>query len=270
MRRTILRVTVATAGLMAGLAVSVAPASAQTCPAGTVVAPTILGLKYCAMPAFAAVVAAHRDRVRADIRARRAAGKLIVYASTPISPRGGGDMAVNLEIAVAVKARLEKEFGAGIWVLNPGVYDLPDVGGKPAGGGDYMVSWTDVLSGEDGMGRDFDMVHFTGPRDMRAFFGCAGDDVTGCLGRWIDARAARDARFKQDVADNAAARAGFVRYYAFRASASYSTGAHDEWNIVVKLNRKRRLGDQIAVFFDGRPISPAEMEAEVTPGYEVR
>src|SRR5258706_7408096 len=109
MRRTILRVTAVIAGLMAGLATSVSPAGAQTCPAGTVVAPTILGLKYCAMPAFMAVVAAHRDRVRAEIRARRALGKLVVYASTPISPRGGGDMAVNLEIAVAVKARLERE-----------------------------------------------------------------------------------------------------------------------------------------------------------------
>lgn len=270
MRRTILRATVASAGILIGLAAGVSPAHAQTCPAGTVVTPTILGLKYCAMPAFTAVVAAHRDQVRADVRARRAAGKLIVYASTPISPRGGGDMPVNFEIAASVKLRLEKEFGTGIWVLNPGAYELPDVGGKPAGGGDYMVSWTDVLSGEDGLGRDFDMFHFTGPRDMRAFFGCTGDDVTGCLGRWIDARAARDARFKKDVADNAAARAGFVRYYAFRASAGYSTGAHDEWNIVVRLNRKRRLGDQIAVFFDGRPLSPAEMEAEVTPGYELR
>jgi hypothetical protein len=62
----------------------------------------------------------------------------------------------------------------------------------------------------------------------------------------------------------------FVRYYTLRASSAYSTGAHDEWNIAVRVNRKRPLGDQLAMFFDGRPASPAEMETEVGPGYEVR
>jgi hypothetical protein len=49
-------------------------------------------------------------------------------------------------------------------------------------------------------------------------------------------------------------------------------GDHDpgEWNIFVKINRKRPLGEQVAMFFDGRPASPAEMEVEVSPGYEVR
>jgi hypothetical protein len=55
-----------------------------------------------------------------------------------------------------------------------------------------------------------------------------------------------------------------------RASAAYSGGAHDEWNIVVRINRKRPLGEQIAMFFDGRALSPPEMEAEISPGYEVR
>ena len=30
----------------------------------------------------------------------------------------------------------------------------------------------------DAARRDFDMVHFTGPGDMRAFFGCSGDDAS--------------------------------------------------------------------------------------------
>lgn len=38
----------------------------------------------------------------------------------------------------------------------------------------------------------------------------------------------------------------------------------------MKINRKRPLGEQVAMFFDGRPASPAEMEVEVSPGYEVR
>jgi hypothetical protein len=243
---------------------------AEECATPKVVVTTVVGMQYCAAPGFDAAIAAQRQVIRGDLRAQRQAGKLIVYASTPISPRGGGSMDVNLEIAASVKARLEKEYGAGAWVLDPGRYQLPDVAGKPAGGAEYMVMWTAVLAGDDGLGRDFDMFHFTGPLDMRAFFGCGRDDVTGCLDRWLTARAATDEKLHRAVAADAARRRAFLRYYPLRASSSDSGGAHDEWNILVRINRKRSLGDQVAVFFDGRPASPAEMEAEVSPGYELR
>jgi len=260
------RVTFVLALLLLGGA---APAAAQSCPAPRVVVPTSVGMKYCADPAFDAVVAAQAQTIRADVQAARQTGRLVIYASTPISPRGGGLEKVNVEIAAAVKARLEKTYGAGAWVLDPGAYQLPTVAGKSAGGGEYMVMWTRVLGGDDGAGRDIDMVHFTGPDDMRAFFGCASDDVTGCLERWLTARAASDPAMRR-TADDAQARRAFLRYYAMRASAAYSAGAHDEWNIVVRINRKRGLGDQIAMFFDGRAVSPAAMETEIVPGYEVR
>ena len=147
---------------------------------------------------------------------------------------------------------------------------MPDVDGKAAGGAEYMAVWTAVLAGEDGAGRDFDTVHFTGPGDMRAFFGCGPADVTGCIDRYLTTRAAADPKLRRDVADNPARRQDFVRYYALRASSAYSSGAHDEWNIAVRINRKRALGDQLAMFFDGRPASPAEMETEVSAGYELR
>ena len=231
---------------------------------------TALGMKYCADPAFDAVIASQVQKIRQDVRAQRQAGKLIVYASTPISPRGGGYEAVNVEIAASVKVKLEKEYGGAVWVLDPGKYQMPDAAGKAAGGGEYMVMFTEVLAGEDGTGRDFDMAHFTGPGDMRTFFGCGREDVGGCIGRYVATRAATDPRFRQEVADNAQRRHAFIRYYTLRASSAYSSGAHDEWNIVVKINRKRRLGEQVAVFFDGRPASPAEMETEVSAGYELR
>ena len=177
----------AVAGGVAGLA---ALADAAECAAPRVLANTAIGMRYCVSPAFDATVAAQAQKIRADVQAQRRAGKLVVYASTPISPRGGGDEAVNLEIAASVKARLEKELG--------------------------------------------------------------------------------DARLQRDVADRPERKAAFVRYYALRASSAYSKGAHDEWNIFVKINRQRTLGEQIAMFFDGRPASPAEMEVEVSPGYEHR
>lgn len=246
---------------LAAVALAVASsAAAADCGPPRAVTTTVLGMKYCADPAFAAVIGERIQKIRADVRGQRQAGKLIVYASTPISPRGGGDMAVNLDVAASVKARLEKELGAAVWVLNPGTYQLPEVNGRAPGGGDYMVMWTEVLAGEDGGGRDFDMVHFTGPGNLRAFFGCGREDVSGCIAGHPAARAIADPARRQ----------AFVRYYALRASTAYSTGAHDEWNIFVKINRKRQVGDQVAVFFDGRAVSPAEMETEIAPGYEVR
>ena len=245
------------------------PAAPQTCRAPRALVDTSVGLKYCADPAFETVVAAQVQRIRGDIRAARQAGRLVIYASTPISPRGGGVEKVNVEIAASVKARLAKTYGGGAWVLDPGVYQLPSVDGRTPGGGDYMVMWTRVLAGDDGAGRDIDMAHFTGPSDMRAYFGCGADDVTGCLGRWLAGRVAGDPDLRR-VADDAEARRAFLRYYALRASAAYSAGAHDEWNIVVRINRKRALGDQIAIFFDGRAVAPGAMETEIAPGYEVR
>ena len=252
------------------LAAGLDAASAAECAAPKAIVTTSVGMKYCADPAFDAVIAAQVQRVRQDTRAQRQAGKLVIYASTPISPRGGGHVETNLEIAASVKSKLEKEYGAAVWVMDPGRYQMPDAGGKSPGGAEYMVMWTAVLAGDDGMGRDFDMVHFTGPNDMRAFFGCGRDDITGCIDRWLTARAAVDDKLRRSIAADPARRQAFLRYYALRASSAYSSGAHDEWNIFVKINRRRPLGEQVAVFFDGRPTSPPEMETQVSPGYELR
>jgi len=256
--------------LAAGLALAGPAGAAGECAPPRIVVTTVIGIKYCVDPAFEPVMQEQARKIRADVQAERQAQKLIVYASTPISPRGGGHVATNLAIAASVKVQLEKEYGAAVWVLDPGRYQLPAVAGKSPGGSEYMVMWTAVLAGDDGSGPDFDMVHFTGPGNMRAFFGCGPTDVTGCIDRWVTARAAADEKFRREVADPPGGRARFVRYYALRASSAYSTGAHDEWNIVVAINRRRPLGEQLAMYFDGRPLSPGEMETTVSPGYELR
>jgi len=260
------RVMLALAGVL--LLADAVPVAAQTCRPPAVVVDTVLKMKYCADPSFSGVMEALLQRLRGEVRAARQAGRLIVYASTPISPRGGGLVKVNTEIARSVKVRLETMLGAGAWVLDPGAYQVPKVDGKEPGGGDYMVMFVRLLAGDDGAGRDFDMAHFTGPNDMRAFFGCT-DDLTGCLSRWLDTRAATDPELRK-VADDAETRRAFLRYYAMRASAAYSAGARDEWNIFVRINRGRRVGDQVAMFFDGRPAGLGEMDTEISPGYEVR
>ncbi len=147
---------------------------------------------------------------------------------------------------------------------------MPPLAGKSPGGSEYMAMWTAVLAGDDASGPDFEMVHFTGPGNMRAFFGCGPSAIVECIERYITKRAATDDTFRQDVADRPARRGEFLRYYALRASSAYSPGAHDEWNTFVAINRRRPVGGQVAMYFDGRPLSPGEMETVVSPGYEFR
>ncbi len=61
-----------------------------------------------------------------------------------------------------------------------------------------------------------------------------------------------------------------LRYYALRASSAYSSGAHDEWKIFVRINRRRLLGERVPRFFDGRLASQPEMETDVAPGYDLQ
>jgi hypothetical protein len=202
--------------LAAGLLTVAQVAHAAECGAPKVVVVTATAMKYCIDPAFDGLIQDQIRKIRQDIKARQSAGKLIVYASTPISPRGGYT-ATNLDVAASVKAALEKEYGD-------------------------LVMWTAVLAGDDGTAQDFDMVDFTGPSNMRAFFGCGASAIVECIDRYITKRAATDETFRQDVADQPARRR----------------------------DRRRPLSGQVAMYFDGRPLSPGEMETVVSPGYEFR
>ena len=57
-------------------------------------------------------------------------------------------------------------------------------------------------------------------------------------------------------------RVDFFRFYAARASANFSKGCHDEWNIFCEINRARLahsngdVGQLLAGYFDGRQIDP--------------
>src|SRR5260370_2960785 len=119
---------------------------AADCAAPKAVVTTGVGMKYCADPAFDGVIAAQVQRIRQDIRAQKQAGKLIIYASTPISPRGGGHVEPNLEGAASVKRRLEKGYGGAAWVLDRGRYQMPDVCGKHPHGAHHPVTWTPLLA----------------------------------------------------------------------------------------------------------------------------
>lgn len=144
-----------------------------------------------------------------DVRRAVLDGKIIVYLSCPISGRGGGHAATNVEIAKFTERRLLNEWGERFWILNPAQYQMESKEGyglldlhaknkgidlaaliakgeadpkQKMGGPDYMRMWTKVLVEDPpssivepvqlrNLGSNFEAYYFLGPSDVRAFFG---------------------------------------------------------------------------------------------------
>ena len=231
---------------------------------------TKIGICYCVNDELKATIAAKVDAFRQAIADQRKAGKAIGYLSVPLTTAGGGNFDINKEVAERARAVIEKRFGANyVFVLNPGAKeaDLP----RSSTGADYMLMWTSLLEGADGLG-EFDFAYFAGPQDFARYFGFDGTNDMGKLDAYFDKRVAADPAFAKAV-QGGLSKAAFRKYYALRASTTVSRGAHDEWNIFRMLNEKRRgneqygAGGQIAVLFDGAAIAPPQGEAAVSDGY---
>ena len=239
---------------------------------------TTLGTYFEVNTVFDKQIDALIREMRNEISAQRDRGKFIVHISTPISSRGGGYLPINIEVSGSVKKRLEDVYGKEyLWCVAPGhpirpggdtvrIHDVRTI--KPRGG-EYLYMWTQVIAGEDAEGRDFDMVYFTGPSDFHRYFNVQSPNLIGKLTQRIEQRAGTDERFRKEIAEQPSRRRAFLRYYSFRAGVPFSAGAHDEWNIYVRLNRKRDIGDPIAMFFDGHAVSTVEMDHLVTVGDEI-
>ena len=228
-----------------------------------------VGICYCVNDDLKATIASRVERFRGLLAEQKKAGKAVGYLSVPLTSSGGGNFNVNKEVAESAKAAIEKRFGADyLYVLNPGTLeaDLPK-----GTGADYMLMWASLLEGADGLG-DFDFVFFAGPQDFARYFGFDGNADMGKLDAYFDKRVKSDPEFEKAV-QGGLTKAAFRKYYALRASASVSRGAHDEWNIFRLINEKRRadpkLGttNQIPMVFDGRAATPPESEAAVSEGY---
>ena len=173
-------------------------------------------------------------------------------------------------------------------------------------GGDNMRMWTRVLIEDnvDNTARDFDMFYFIGPTDVRDFFTSGGAvTVTAGIEEYFARKFTIDPDFRdyystpgiiwgvdkkkaakkeqqegRDVWERG--RKNFFRYYAVLASANFSLGCHDEWNIFRLINQKRLersadkksfngdVGEMLAGFFDRRQIDPGAAVTQVSPGYE--
>jgi hypothetical protein len=236
----------------------------QLCWANSTVK-TVVGTTYCIDPAFVPEISTNVASLRAMVADARREGKLVGYISVPISPAGGGDTQINKGVSTDVKRHLEKTYAGALWMLSPATQEatLPDVNGKSAGGQEYMYMWTQVLAGDDGEGRDFDLFYFVGRSDFWRALRVTDDTSIVRLRQLADERGlSGDKKIE------------FLKYYAFRASADASRGSHDEWNMLGLINRARRkdikvgVAGQIVALFDGRQVSPGELEGTVSAGYE--
>jgi len=229
-----------------------------------------VGLCYCINDEHKSAINGKIDKFRQLIAEQRKAGKAVVYLSVPLTSAGGGNFNVNKEVAEATKRSIEKRMGADyIFVFNPANpdADLP----RGSGGTEYMVMWTAVLEGADGMG-DFDAAYFAGPQDFARYFGFDGTNDMGKLDAFFDKRVASDPEFAKAV-QGGLTKEAFRKYYALRASSNVSRGAHDEWNIFRLINDKRRADSkygtpgQIPIVFDGQGVAPPHHETTVSEGY---
>lgn len=178
---------------------------------------------------------------------------------------------------------------------------------SPPLGGDYMRMWTKVLVEDDGRnaGYSFDAFYFLGPTDVRHFFTRGGAvTVTAGIEEYFARKFTFDPDFRGEYtkpgpnwdmaveADDEESRKEkrrreqwehlrkrFFRFYAVRASANFSLGCHDEWNIFQLLNKRRLelsrkaelpngdVGELLAGFFDGKQIDPGAAVTGVSKGY---
>ena len=259
------RIVPMTAALLA-IAVLAAPGAARGAKATEC---TKIGICYCVNDELKTTIAARVERFQQVIAEQRKAGKAVGYLSVPLTSAGGGNFDVNKDVAERAKKAVEARFGADfVFVLNPGTLDAD----LPKGtGADYMLMWTKLLEGTEGLG-EFDFVYFAGPQDFARYFEFDGVNDMAKLDAFFDKRVKSHPDFEKAV-QNGLTKAAFRKYYGLRASAGVSRGAHDEWNIMKMINERRRAdaklgtGNQITIMFDGRGVAPVDAETAVSEGY---
>lgn len=172
---------------------------------------------------------------------------------------------------------------------------------QPPIGGDYMRMWARVLAedGKSNLGDRFSAFYFLSPSDVKAFFMRSGaKDVTvgvesdfstcfNCNSTFQEyfSLPLKDERGNGSTEPHAVQeqkldqrKHDFVQFYTVRASAYFSKGSHDEWNIWQKLNAIRiskdekqgyGMGSQISGFYEGAQLAPGAAECSISPGYAV-
>lgn len=225
----------------------------------------------CVTDTLRSTIDSTAEAFRDDIRKAHADKKFVIYLSIPFSGSEGSYPALNQEVANDIVARLESRYGAQfVWVLNPVANKQPLP--KDAGAADYTYLWSQVLYRSKKDGDGVDAVYFAGPSDFSKYLHLTGTDDLGNLAAYFVARRTSDPSFGKLVNQNLITQHEFLAYYGFKASVSFSLGAHDEWNIVSEINQERRktgngILEQLPIWFDGAPVAPSVYEGTVSPGH---
>jgi hypothetical protein len=203
-----------------------------------------------------------------QIRKAHSDGKFVIYTSVPLSTGNGSYFGTNKGVADGLADELTQRFGA-VWVLNPSTPDA-DLPRDKAKQPDYLYLWSEVLFSAEQSAGGFDLIYFSGPRDFARSLKLTGKDDLGVLSKTFKDLQTTDPKFADLVSKGSMTERDFLGYYGFRASVSFSVGAHDEWNIIQKINALRRksggVGRQLPIFFDGHALPMPAYEQIVVNG----
>jgi hypothetical protein len=267
-------------------------------------------IKFTWNPLWEPIFDKQIETIRHDIKRAMVEEKFVTYLSCPISSKGGSFEATNIDITQYTVRKINKIWGNRVWVLNPSQYQFESKVGRnlimahaeesgidiaelpDPSGGDYMRMWTKILveDEQDNLGGFFDMFYFLSPGDVFDFFKESGNlSISSAVEDYFSRKVNIDSGYRdyfmppfkdnagnilsdvQQEAEWSKRRNDFLRYYTIKASANYSKGSHDEWNIWVLLNRLRiekyGIGSQIPGYFNDSQISIGASESSVTKGY---
>src|ERR1700730_4157119 len=189
----------------------------RTARAETTTECTINKFCYCVNSSLKNTIEKQVAYIGRQIREQKAQGKAIGYMSIPISTGEGSYLGVNAKVAAEVAERVADHFGVrSFWILDPARKDFALPSG--ASGAEYMLMWTKVLEGEDGLGPDFDFIYFVGPSDFAKYFSLDGHADMEKLDAYYERLASTDPGIK--TVD----KKQFGNYYAVRASVTDSRG----------------------------------------------
>jgi hypothetical protein len=212
----------------------------------------------------------HADRLGIDLTALRAC-----YTKSGPAPSGGDYMRMWTKVLVEDDP-VDKEERH---------YYIPSPVGNPA---------------LKNTGQHFDAFYFIGPRDVHEFF-CRAEakSLSSAIETYFASKCETDPDFRDTYSIKGIEwglkkpgttqktlrgrwemlRRDYLRFYALRASVTFSLGSHDEWNIFRRINELRRertprngtlgIAEQLGGWFDGVQISLASGETPVSKGYAI-